>query len=572
MADEQETSKSASTSVKSISTASEISPLLPKQKTSTNRSKRKWAKFVVYRVLITSFLMSLSFGVTQVPLVYVFGVMECDEYYRHHKSPPPGTPAFEDRCRIHPIEGATARSVALLGGLTTLFGVANLFITGWTIKAWGVKKALLITTFWPAVRLLVQNVGVQTGAGLGIVIVQGSQVTTIVGGPAGYLLALNSFATEVVLPAERTPTLGRLQGCAMFGTALGYLAGGLLSDWFGIITPFRVTLVLFCLSTLYSFLFLPTIPNNTDIEKKASKSLSAFFEPLRMFTPRKWMLRNGTIRREYGVLLLGTGAFLAVFATGYIPVLLQMYATDVFGFSASDNSKLISLNFVIRAMFLTFAFPAIISIGRDWLEKRDKKKNSPVSAKSEVDEDEEEIPTDPDRLASSALPSGEANANEPDEPLRRTSTTTSARQEENECFAFDLLFTRYSLILDGILTFFATFTTQGWQMYVVAVMIPFAAGTGSAAKGTMLQMCTPDQRTDALSAISLLEMIARLSTVSLFGLVFSAFAEVGRPNLTFAVNAAVAVVGFAVLLFARFPPDGAVRYGKDEGQEEYTGD
>ena len=520
-------------------------------------------------------MVSLSFGVTQVPLIYVFGVMTCDEYYKHHPSPPLNSPAYDDRCKIHSIEGSTARAVALLGTGTTLFGVANLFITGWTIKAWGVKRALLISIFWPAVRLAVQNIGVMTGAGLGILIIQLSQIITIVGGPAGYLLALNSFATEVVLPVERTATIGRLTGCAMFGTAIGYLAGGLLSDWFGIIAPFRVTLVLFCISTIYGVVFLPTIPTSTEVEKKASKSLGAFFEPLKMFVPRKWALRNGTVRREYGVLLLGIGAFLAVFATGYIPVLLQMYATDIFGFGTTENSELISLNFVVRATFLTFAFPAIIATGRKWLDRRDAKKRNKASQpnKSAIDEESDEgIPVDPDQLAPAALPAGEANANEPDEPIRRISTNQSARNEENESFAFDLFFTRYSLILDGLLTLLATFTSKGWQLYVVAVLIPLAAGTGSAAKGTMLQMCTPEQRTDALSAISLLEMIARLSTTSLFGLIFSGFAELGRPSLTFAVNAGVAVCGFGVLMFARFPPEGAVRWTKDEDDEVGTGD
>jgi MFS family permease len=494
--------------------------------------------------------------------------MTCDEYYKHHPLPLPGTPAYEARCSIHSIEASTARSVALLGSGTTLFGVANLFITGWTIKVWGIKRALLITIFWPAVRLLVQNIGVMTGAGLGMIIIQLSQVITIFGGPAGYLLALNSFATEVVLPVERTATIGRLTGCAMFGTALGYLAGGLLSDWLGIIAPFRATLVLFCISTAYGYFFLPYIPLSEEVEKKTSKSLGAFFDPLKMFIPRKWILRNQTVQTEYGVLLLGAGAFLAVFATGYIPVLLQMYATDVFGFGASDNSKLISLNFVIRAAFLTFAFPAIIGNGRKWLDKRDKKEMEQIRVKGEVisDDEEQAIPINPDQLAPAALPAGEANANEPDEPLRRTSTAQSGRGEENESFAFDLLYARWSLILDGILTSVATFTWQGWQMYVVAIIIPFAAGTGSAAKGTMLQMCTPEQKTDALSAISLLEMVARLSTTSLFGLVFSGFAEIGRPNLTFAVNGGVAVIGFLVLLFARFPPDGAVRYTKEDSE------
>lgn len=503
--------------------------------------------------------------------------MTCDEYYKHHPLPPLGTPAYEDRCNIRAINASTARAVALLGSGTTVFGVFNLFLTGWTIKAWGVKRALLLTIFWPAMRLLIQNIGVMTGAGPGIIIVQCSQIITIFGGPAGYLLALNSFATEIVLPSERTATIGRLTGVAMFGTAPGFLLGGLLVDWLGIITPFRLSLILFCISTLYSALALPAITNTDEIDKKANKSLSTFFEPLRMFTPRKWILLNGTVRREYGVLLLGMGAFFAVFATGYIPVLLQMYATDEFGFGAWDNSKLISLNFVIRAGYLTFAFPAIIEHGRSWMEKRDRKQRKAPAyhrrdSKTSLPSPEPAIPTNPDLLAPTALPAGEANANEPEEPIKRTTTNTStASTTVEESYAFDLLYTRYSLILDGILTFLATFTSQPSHIYAVAIILPFAAGTGSAAKGTMLQMCTPEQRTDALSAISLLEMVARLSTTSLFGLVFSAFAQIGRANLTFTVNGAVAVVGFVVLLFARFPPKGAVRWVKEEdggGEEE----
>lgn len=559
MAHRQEDTEAAPKSAQSTST-SETSPLLQKKPTSLSKTQRRWPKSVVYQVLVTAFMVSLSFGVTQVPLIYVFGVMTCDEYYKHHQLPPLGTPAYENRCKIHSIEASTARAVALVGSGTTFFGVVNLFVTGWTIKAWGVKRALLITIFWPAVRLLVQNIGVMTGAGLGIIIIQCSQIITVVGGPAGYLLALNSFATEVVRPTERTATIGRLTGCAMFGTAVGYLAGGLLSDWLGIIWPFRVTLALFCLSTLYGFIFLPTLPHNEELDKKASKSLSTFFDPLKMFIPRKWVLRNGTVRRQYGVLLLGIGAFMGVFATGYIPVLLQMYATDIFGFGTSENSELISLNFVVRAAFLTFAFPAIIASGRNWLDRREGNRMAGERDDDKQDAEQEDgIPTDPSRLAASALPVGEANADEPDEPLIRTISSQSSKDQEQESFAFDLFYTRYSLVLDGILTFGATFTRQGWQMYIVAFVLPLGAGTGSAAKGTMLQMCTPQERVDALSAISLLESIARLSTTSLFGIVFSVFAEIGRPNLTFAVNAAVAVVGFLVLLFARFPPDGAVR-------------
>lgn len=435
----------------------------------------------------------------------------------------------------------------------------------------GVKTALLIDILWPAIRLVIQNIGVMVGAGKGILIVEASQIITIIGGPAGYLLALNSYATEIVLPYERTGTLGRLQGCAMFGTGLGFLSGGLLSDWFGMLAPFRITLLLFCISTLFAFLFLPTIPVSDEVRAKASKNLSSFFEPLKMFTPQKWELRNGVVRREYGVLLLGCGAFLAVFATGYIPTLLQMFATDIFDFGTSANSELISLNFFIRAAYLTFAFPTIITFGRKWLKNRDTDPARRSSSKSELAAGEDVMTTDPDRLASIALPEGEAGVEEPHEQLRRVSTAQSgksAREVDNESYHFDLFYTRYSLIVDGILTSLATFVTEGWQLFVVAAIIPLAAGTGSASKGTMLQMCTPEQRTDALSAITLLESMARLSTTSLFGLVFAAFAEAGRPSLTFAVNGAVACIGFIVLLFARFPPHGAVRYGEIDEEDE----
>jgi len=52
-------------------------------------------------------------------------------------------------------------------------------------------------------------------------------------------------------------------------------------------------------------------------------------------------------------------------------------------------------------------------------------------------------------------------------------------------------------------------------MYAVAMLLPFASGTGSAAKGTILQMCSAAERSDALGAITLLEMIARLLTSKL---------------------------------------------------------
>jgi hypothetical protein len=91
-------------------------------------------------------------------------------------------------------------------------------------------------------------------------------------------------------------------------------------------------------------------------------------------------------------------------------------------------------------------------------------------------------------------------------------------------------------------------------MYTVAILLPFASGTGPAAKGTILQMCPAAERADALSAITLVEMLARLLTskfvetdnvlpsltcvlASVFGLIFAAFANIGQTHLVFTCNA-----------------------------------
>ena len=120
--------------------------------------------------------------------------MACDAYYTEHNiSHPP-----VDRCALREIESRTAREVAVIGMSTTLFGVPNLLVAAWCIKTIGVKKALLIQVFTAAVRLAIQNVGAMTGGNRGILIMQASQIITIIGGPNEYVLALNSFITELV--------------------------------------------------------------------------------------------------------------------------------------------------------------------------------------------------------------------------------------------------------------------------------------------------------------------------------------------------------------------------------------
>ncbi|EXJ59351.1 uncharacterized protein A1O5_12232 [Cladophialophora psammophila CBS 110553] len=541
-----------------------------------------WPRSVRYLLFLCAFLTSLSFGVTQVPLLYVFRLMTCDAYYKDHPSgvlhgvgrssttgswaamlsaalAPSVYPTtanigdVADRCSIHPIESATALSVSLLGASTTVFGTLNLFLTGSLIKRIGVKPTLMTQVFFPALRLVIQNVGVEVWGTAGIIIIQCSQIVTIFGGPSGYLLALNTFITDVVEHEGRTAALGRLTGSMMFGSALGFLLGGVVAEAFDIKAPFRLTLILFLTSCAYVFVFLPHIPpqpkeddaNSMKIKKtKVTSAITKFFDPLMVFAPRKFILRDGVVRTEYGAFLLAWGVFLGILATGYLPTLLQLYSTDVFDFGTQQNGGLIFMYSMLRGVFLTFAFPKLITIGRKWTVKKEQ----------HITNSEEVRPSE--RASLLADPRDRAAAD-------NTHRSNDKELQKEQTFAFDLTYTRFSLVADGFLTLLCSFVHRGWQMYLVAIVLPFAAGTGSAAKGTVLQMvgssATSGERTDALAGVSLVENMARLSTTFVFGVIFAAFASIGRTELVFTCNAAVALIGFGVLLFARFPPEGSRR-------------
>jgi hypothetical protein len=497
--------------------ADESTPLI------TNGKAEKKSKADFYKALLCGFLVALSFGVTQVPLIYAFRIMTCEGYYQDPRHPDPGGP---NRCANREIEASSSRAIAVLGFSTTGFGVVNLFVTSWTIKRFSLKTALAIQIFWPTVRLLVQNIGVMTGGYPGILIIELSQIMTIVGGPSGYLLALNSFVTEVVDNKERTGALGRLQGCGMLGTSIGFLFGGLVADWFGIQFPFRLALGLFSMCTLYVLTVLPRISVEKGPPPKSSSGIKRFFGPLKMFVPHKWVLSDGRVRREYGALVLGIGVSFGILATGYIPILLQLFSADVLGFGSAENGLLISMHSFVRGLFLSLVFPRLISSGRAFLDKRKKHKTTqPLEAGGP--NPIPDLPTEPNQF----VETDGINAEEPIEPPK------PKMKEGREQFEFDLLFTRYSLIADGLLTGICTFVTQGWQLYGLAFFLPLASGTGAAAKGSILQMCSASERPDALSAITLVEMIARLTTTSIFGVVYAAFATIGQPRLVFTVNA-----------------------------------
>jgi MFS family permease len=481
--------------------------------------------------------------------------MTCEEFYKSH-DPFVGD---GDRCSVSEIEARTASAVALLGTTTTIFGVINLIWTGWLIKSFGVKAALVQQTVWPSVRLCCQIIGVTLGAGEGMMMIQITQFICMFGGPAGYLLALNTYVTEVAEPSQRTAAFGQLQGAVMFGTAFGYLLGGQSGDIFGIRRPYEIAFFLMIISTLYTLVFLPYVaPSKVTDETIKKKSLSSYFGPAKMFLPQKFRLPNGSIYAHWGIFLLGAGVFWGVLATGFIPVLIQMYATNAFGFRPTENGYLMSFNSIIRGLFLTFVFPKIISMGRIWFTS----KNATVI----MEPQQSRIPTTAEDLE--AVPGLEAQQ----EP-----TTLLTSVDANHGSAFDLFFLKWSLVVDGLLTGCAAFSRQGWHIYLAAFLLPLASGSAAAAKGVMMEMCEPSQRADALSAITLVEMIATVSTsqsspssyslipanasstVSIFGAVFAALAEIGKPHLVFICNAGVAVFAVFVLAFSRFPPAGAIR-------------
>ncbi|RMD40684.1 hypothetical protein DV735_g4421, partial [Chaetothyriales sp. CBS 134920] len=538
--------------------ATESTPLIATEP----RSSKPWLP-AIHRILLCGALVSTAFGVTQVPLIYLFRVMTCDAYYHSHPRPL-DPPEGSDICAVPDVEAGTANAVALLGASTVFFGIANLFLTSWGIKRFGVRAALALQVFWPAGRLVIQNIGVMVGGSKGIILVQASQIVTIVGGPQGYLLALNTYVTEVTEHGERTGTLGRLQGCTMFGTAVGGLLGGILAEVFSIITPFQVTLALFVLASVYVVAFLPYIPPPPPETEAGTPSsprglLSRSLGPLKTLLPSQWVLPNGRVQTEYGAPVLAVGVFLAVLASGFIPTMLQMYATDVFGFHTKRNSYLVFEQTFLRGLFLTLAFPRIISLGRRLmdpgqdggsdLESINTKAGSPTSSGTATPIAEARIATviEQDEEQQDVL------------CTKSISRTMAATDEQPRRFEFDLLYTRISLAIDALFTFLATFASSPAEIFIIAAFLPLGAGTSSAAKGSILQMCAPHEKTDALSALSFVEMIGRLATTFVFGLVFAAFAQARWTSGVFVCNAAVALLGVVVLMWSRFPAQGARR-------------
>ncbi|KAM5372995.1 hypothetical protein ACJZ2D_007206 [Fusarium nematophilum] len=531
----------------------ETTPLLPKKEPKRSRlaSWVRRACNVENRILLAGFLITLSFSFTQVPLFYVFHVMTCESFYDTH--PPYEGPG--DKCSRDEIAAGTATQYSILGMSTTFCGTLNLFVAGWAVKKVGPRAALLCQIFVPAIRVATQIIGVVAGKQEGMMIIQATQLITILGGPAGYILVVNIIAGEVVEPIRRTAVFGQLQGAIMLGQGIGYLTGGMIGDAIDIRAPFDVAFISFILAGIYTWIALPYISpeSMSDGQKPGQQGVSGFLAPLKILTPQKLRLADGKLKRHYGVIFLCSGIFLGVIATGYAPILIQMYATAAFNFDQGKNGWLMSEFAFMRSLFLILLFPRIIAWGRGLMS------SNPSSEDRSEDEEtaSQHIPTSP-RDFDATL--GEQADHEPYEAPK-------ASKEDDGCL-FDLIFLRWSLVVDGALTTVAAFATRPWHIYLAAFLLPFGSGSAPAAKGVITQMCPDSQRADALNAVTLVENVARLATQGLFGFIFASLAEAGKAYATFFCNAAIALVAMGILLFSNFPPAGSTIVDKHEQQEE----
>lgn len=373
--------------------------------------------------------------------------MACEEFYKH-------APPYEgsgDRCARNEINAAAAQQVAIMGCATVLCGMTNLFVASWEMRKYGPKKALAIQTFFPAIRVAIQASSLYIGARTGIIIMQLSQLTGVWGGPAGYILILNTIVAEITEPAGRTAMFGRLQGVLMLGVSLGLIVGGILAEKFGISRPFEVAGVSFLTSSTYVLSFVPYIDPRTlssDDNRLKAKGPLGFLAPLKVLGAQKVRLTDGRIKRHLGISFLAYGIFTGVLATGYAPTLIQMYSMAAFEFTSTNNSLLMSVNCLVRGIFLMFVFPQIISFGRNVYKKTD--------ASLPGTPDDSPLPTHAHDI--DPLPAVVADQEEPTKPPMPVTMTQGA--------GFDLFFLRGSLLIDGIITASSAFATQGWHMYL----------------------------------------------------------------------------------------------------------
>ncbi|KAF7317419.1 hypothetical protein HMN09_00478600 [Mycena chlorophos] len=539
-----------------------------------------WSWFDAYRrVLLATLLLSMTFCMR---------IFACQEYYST-----PGRPPYEgtgDACAIPAVEATTASDIGYMSIVNTFSAMLNLMLSAWEIRHWGLRRALVQQTFWPALRNLCQIYAVQVvyvGGRTAITIIQVTQLITILGGGLGYNLAANSYITELVTAEERTAAFGILAGMNMLGTAMGYVGGGLVGSLVSLRAPFEVTFTLLVISTIFTGTSLPYIPptasldaNNPQEKKRSS------FTAIRVFRPVKFVLASGKHVWWYGLTLLAVGTFAGALATSYVPLMLQLTATNRYEYGAAQNGYLMASLSLSRALFLTFAFPRIIKLGRKWYSSP-----SATSSPSSPPASSEALsPTTTELQTGAIIP---ATSEGGDAPLPDEAAAHVAPKETDEKHGsrFDLVFLQSSILVDAFLTCLVAFASKAWHINLAAIILPLASGTAPACKGVLMDMipsadsssetsasmtnAPPSEeeleerrkqaearatarRADALAGITFVETVAWISTVAIFGQLFAVLSALGKPNLVFFCNAAVAFVAAIVLAGVRFPPAGAL--------------
>lgn len=543
-----------------MSTADENTPLLSEASSSqSDRSsqdgatgKATKASSLAYpelRLLIVAFITWVGFSLTQVPILFAFRLMVCEDLYGR-TSPFPDDEG-DSKCNRKEVDEGTTVQLALVGIFAVLFSLVNLYFTGIMMRRCGPRMALIVNNLLPVLRVLVQILGVVIGARPGIIVFQSSQMLNMIGGPAGGTLALNTAISELVAPAERTGAFGKLQGVSLIATALGYLLGGIIGEAYVIERPFQGSGVILAVSTVYTFFFIPYIDPKTmgdDDKDKNNKSSEEEMHTrekkrtsfLGVLAPQRLRLEDGRVIKYYGALILAVGIFTGVLASGYAPILIQLYAVGNFHFSPSENSILMSVNSLIRGFFLILIFPVIIKSGRRWFVSADTKD-------TKMPEEDTLLVVGDVPRASDIDPAGAIMETEP-EPTKPPAPVT-----EEYGAAFDLFFLQWSMLFDAVITGCIAFATQGWHIYLAGFLLPFASGSAPASKGVLTEICPSSQRAEALQAMTMIEYVATVFTMGLFGFVFYAFVSIDKAYLTFLCNAALALVAIFILLFASLP-------------------
>lgn len=221
-------------------------------------------------------------------------------------------------------------------------------------------------------------------------------------------------------------------------------------------------------------------------------------------------------------------------------------ATNIYSFMPTELGLMMSLSFLVRAIFLTLLFPVIISVGRRFLTP---KPTSPTSSSSSSIT----LPVEGTQPGSSGLSKHQHLAEYSTRPEEDGPEDIQWEQPVDILHGatFDLRFLKASLFLDGLLTGCCLLISKGWHVYLgessinpplksiledaddlnclsAAVLLPLASGTGSASKGVILEMVTPEERSDALASIALLERAATIASIGIFGQIVRALLSVSH--------------------------------------------